>query len=188
MILTATAKEPIKGLQRGDVLVVTHKIVAKSEGCIVDLQTVQPSAFARDFADRWSKDARQVEVVLRESARIVRMDHGVMICETRHGFICANAGVDRSNSTAVDTVITLPSDPDASARALRDNLKQSVDTEIAVVISDTFGRPWREGLTNVAITTIPDLVEFAPIPGLHACDYTAAALAYKMLAYALAAR
>lgn len=151
LLLAAAALAPVHALCDGDVLVVTHKVVAKAEGCTVDLRTVEPSAFARAFAERWDKDARQVEVVLRESVRIARMDHGVMICETRHGFICANAGVDRSNAGAPDTVVTLPADPDASARALRDAVRQRTGARIAVVISDTFGRAWREGLTNVAI-------------------------------------
>ncbi len=132
-------------------LVVTHKVVAKSEGCHVDLRAVEPSPFARAYAEQWGKDARQVEVVLRESARLVRMDHGVMICQTRHGFICANAGVDRSNTGDLDVVLTLPSDPDASARLLRDAVVAATGATVAVIVSDTFGRPWRDGLTNVAI-------------------------------------
>src|SRR5439155_302232 len=119
LLLAAASRAPVSGLRDGDVLVVTHKVVAKAEGCAIDLRTVEPSAFARAIAARWDKDARQVEVVLRESARIVRMDRGVLICETRHGYVCANAGVDRSNAGAPETVLTLPRDPDASARAAR---------------------------------------------------------------------
>ena len=151
LLLAAGAREPVGGVRDSDVLVVTHKVVAKAEGCHVDLRAVEPSAFARAFAERWGKDARQVEVVLRESARIVRMDHGVMICETRHGFICANAGIDRSNTGDLDIVLTLPADPDASARRLRDAVVAATGSAVAVIVSDTFGRPWRDGLTNVAI-------------------------------------
>jgi coenzyme F420-0:L-glutamate ligase/coenzyme F420-1:gamma-L-glutamate ligase len=150
-LLAEAAGRGVGGLADGDIVVVTHKVVAKAEGCLVALRTVQPSAFAQAYAERWGKDARQVEVVLRESARIVRMDHGVMICETRHGFVCANAGVDRSNAGAEETVVTLPPDPDASARRLREALINRARKRLAVVVSDTFGRPWRDGLTNVAI-------------------------------------
>jgi len=102
-------------------------------------------------AERWEKDARQVEVVLGESVRIVRMGHGVMICETRHGFVCANAGVDASNVEKTGTVCLLPVDSDESARGIRDGLRAAFGVDIAVIISDTFGRPWREGHTNIAI-------------------------------------
>ena len=121
-------------------LVVTHKIVSKAEGRLVDLATIQPSAFASDYAERYGKDARQVEVVLRESNRIVRMGHGVMICETRHGFICANAGVDASNVPGDHVVCLLPVDPDRSARQIRDGLTARFGVEPAVIISDSFGR------------------------------------------------
>jgi coenzyme F420-0:L-glutamate ligase / coenzyme F420-1:gamma-L-glutamate ligase len=138
-------------LEQGDIVVVTHKVVSKSEGQLVDLSSVTPSPRAEEFAAQWSKDARQVEVVLRESARIVRMERGVIIAETRHGFICANAGVDASNVPGDETVCLLPVDPDASARRLRDALRDATGVELAVVITDSFGRPWREGITNVAI-------------------------------------
>jgi coenzyme F420-0:L-glutamate ligase/coenzyme F420-1:gamma-L-glutamate ligase len=135
----------------GDVLVVTHKIVSKAEGRLVELATIEPSAFAIDYAARFGKDARHVEVVLRESRRIVRMGHGVMICETRHGFICANAGVDASNVPGEHVVCLLPLDPDASARRIREGLGQRLGARPAVIISDSFGRPWRKGIVNVAI-------------------------------------
>ena len=137
-------------LQDGDIVVVTQKIVSKAEGCLVSLADVTPSPLAEDFARQWDKDARQVEVVLQASRRIVKMDRGVIISETRHGFICANAGVDRSNMEG-DVVALLPPDPDASARAIRARLRQQMGVDAAVIISDTFGRPWREGLVNVAI-------------------------------------
>lgn len=138
-------------LQPGDVVVVTHKVVSKSEGRLVDLRAIAPSPFAMEYAERWGKDARHVEVVLRESARVVRMDRGLIIAETRHGFICANAGVDASNVPGDETVCLLPVDPDASAVRLRAALRQSLGFDIAVIITDSFGRPWREGIVNVAI-------------------------------------
>ena len=138
-------------IQDGDVVVVTQKIVSKAEGCLVSLPDVTPSLLAEEFAKLWDKDARQVEVVLQASRRIVKMDRGVIISETRHGFICANAGIDRSNMEGDDVVALLPPDPDASARAIRDLLREQMGVDVAVIISDTFGRPWREGLVNVAI-------------------------------------
>ncbi len=144
-------------LQRGDILVVTQKIVSKAEGRIVHLQDIQPSAFAQSIAEQWQKDARHVEVVLRESKRIVRMDHGVLISETYHGFICANAGVDESNVDGDQFLTLLPLDPDRSAQALRARLQalneSGADDELAVIISDTWGRPWRNGQVNMAIGT-----------------------------------
>jgi coenzyme F420-0:L-glutamate ligase/coenzyme F420-1:gamma-L-glutamate ligase len=135
-----------------DVVVVTQKIVSKAEGRLVDLATVEPSALAREWAARWDKDPRQVEVVLRESASIVRMGPGgLIISRTRHGLVCANAGVDVSNVGGGDVASLLPEDPDASARAIRDGLRQRVGASPAVVISDSFGRPWRNGIVNVAI-------------------------------------
>ncbi len=137
-------------LQDGDILVVTQKVVSKAEGRMVDLRTVEPSEFAARFAERWGKDPRYVEVVLRESARIVRMDHGVLIAQTQHGFVCANAGVDASN-VAGGMACLLPIDADASATALRDTLMRRLGIDLAVIISDSFGRPWRNGIVNVAI-------------------------------------
>jgi coenzyme F420-0:L-glutamate ligase/coenzyme F420-1:gamma-L-glutamate ligase len=139
------------GLRAGDVLVVTHKIVSKAEGRLVDLRTVEPSTLAKAYATRYGKDPRQIEVVLRESRRIVRMDRGIVISETHHGFVCANAGVDASNVPGDDTVGLLPVDPDASAARLRDALAEDPGVEVAVVISDSFGRAWRHGITDVAI-------------------------------------
>ena len=138
-------------LHTGDILVVTHKIVSKAEGRLVDLRTVEPSALAKGFATRYEKDPRQIEVVLRESRRIVRMDHGLIISETHHGFVCANAGVDASNVPGGETLCLLPVDPDASAANLRSALASQAGTDLAVIISDSFGRAWREGITNVAI-------------------------------------
>ncbi len=138
-------------LRAGDILIVTHKIVSKAEGRLVDLRAVEPSALAKGFAARYEKDPRQIEVVLRESRRIVRMDRGLIISETHHGFVCANAGVDASNVPGEETVCLLPLDPDASAANLRAALALRAGSEAAVIISDSFGRAWREGITNVAI-------------------------------------
>lgn len=134
-----------------DIVVVTHKIVSKAEGRLVDLRTVEPSALAKAFAARYGKDPRQIEVVLRESRRIVRMDRGLIISETHHGFVCANAGVDASNVPGDEVVCLLPVDPDASSARLRETLAQRVGSDLAVIVSDSFGRPWRDGITNVAI-------------------------------------
>jgi coenzyme F420-0:L-glutamate ligase / coenzyme F420-1:gamma-L-glutamate ligase len=134
-----------------DIVVVTHKIVSKAEGRLVDLRTVEPSALAKAFAARHGKDPRQIEVVLRESRRIVRMDRGLIISETHHGFVCANAGVDASNVPGDEVVCLLPADPDASSARLRERLAQRAGSDLAVIVSDSFGRPWRDGITNVAI-------------------------------------
>jgi coenzyme F420-0:L-glutamate ligase / coenzyme F420-1:gamma-L-glutamate ligase len=138
-------------LRAGDVLVVTHKIVSKAEGRLVDLRTIEPSALAKGYASRHGKDPRQIEVVFKESRRIVRMDRGIVISETHHGFVCANAGVDASNIPGGDTVCLLPIDPDDSAARLRDALAGDPGVDVAVVISDSFGRAWRHGITDVAI-------------------------------------
>ena len=149
-IISAAQRQGL-AFEDGDVLVATQKIVSKAEGRIVDLATVEPGPFAQQIAAQWEKDPRLVETVLRESARIVRMGHGVMICETRHGLICANAGVDASNVEKLGTVTLLPVDPDASAEALRQRIEQASGASLAVIITDTFGRPWREGHVNFAI-------------------------------------
>ncbi|TMC15780.1 MAG: coenzyme F420-0:L-glutamate ligase [Chloroflexi bacterium] len=141
-------------LSTGDILVVTQKIVSKAEGRTVNLDEITPSAFAQSIALQANKDARYMEVVLRESRRIVRMDHGIVISETPHGFICANAGVDESNARE-QQLILLPKDADASAQLLRTRLRelvmQETDLDMAVIISDTWGRPWRNGQVNMAI-------------------------------------
>jgi coenzyme F420-0:L-glutamate ligase / coenzyme F420-1:gamma-L-glutamate ligase len=146
--------EELGGIQAGDIVVVTHKVVSKAEGQLVDLTTISPSPLAASFAMRHGKDDRQIEVVLRESRRIVRMDRGHIISETRHGLICANAGVDASN-IGKDIVCLLPRDPDASAERIRHRLVQDAPAQVAdrvgVVVTDSFGRPWRNGIVNVAI-------------------------------------
>src|SRR5215813_1857484 len=150
LIQQACAAAPLP-LQAGDVLVVTQKVVSKAEGCLIVLKDVTPSPFAEGYARQWAKDPRLVEVVLQQSRRIVKMDRGVLITETHHGFICANAGVDQSNIEGEEVVAVLPPDPDASARAIRQELQARLGVEVAVIISDTFGRPWRDGIVNVAI-------------------------------------
>jgi coenzyme F420-0:L-glutamate ligase/coenzyme F420-1:gamma-L-glutamate ligase len=133
-----------------DIVVITSKIVSKAEGCAIELDDVEPSTFARAWADRWEKDPRVVEVVLRESKRIIRQIGPVLITETHHGFCCANSGVDQSSSGAHGRVLVLPKDSDASARRFRARFAE-LGVDVAVVISDTFGRPWREGQTDIAI-------------------------------------
>ncbi len=142
-------------IEQGDVLVITQKIVSKAEGQLVNLEEVEPSEFARIAAQQSKKDAQHLEVVLRESKRIVRMDHGVLISETHHGFICANAGVDESNIGGKRQLALLPVDSNRSARDIRARLQQLSEKQpqpdIAVIISDTWGRPWRTGQVNNAI-------------------------------------
>ncbi len=132
-------------------LAVAQKVISKAEGRIVPLAQVVPGARALAMARESGKDARQLEVVLSETTKIIRWKGGVLISETRHGFICANAGVDHSNAGAPDTVILLPVDPDASARQMREAIRTRTRTNVAVVVTDTFGRAWREGHMNVAI-------------------------------------
>jgi len=138
-------------LRDRDILTVCQKIVSKAEGRLINLKAVEPSPLARKFAERWDKDARAVEVVLRQTSRIVRMDNAVLIVETGPGWVCANAGIDESNSLSDDIAILLPEDADASAGRIRAGLEQLTGAEVAVVITDTFGRPWRDGLTEVCI-------------------------------------
>jgi coenzyme F420-0:L-glutamate ligase/coenzyme F420-1:gamma-L-glutamate ligase len=136
--------------EKNDVIVIAQKVVSKAEGCVVQLSSVKPSPEARRLAAILKKDPKFVEVVLEQSRRIVRSDP-VLIVETHHGFVCANAGVDRSNVPGRDSVTLLPKDPDQSAQKLVASLKKRTGKRIAVIISDTFGRPWRLGLTNIAI-------------------------------------
>jgi coenzyme F420-0:L-glutamate ligase / coenzyme F420-1:gamma-L-glutamate ligase len=134
----------------GDVFVVAQKIISKAEGRTVELAAIQPSGKAAAWGAEYKKDPRLIELVLREAKRIVRMERGVIVAETHHGFVCANAGVDSSN-VAEGTALLLPEDPDESARELRDRLVAAFGLQLSVIISDTFGRPWREGLVNVAL-------------------------------------
>jgi coenzyme F420-0:L-glutamate ligase / coenzyme F420-1:gamma-L-glutamate ligase len=138
-------------MQDGQVVVIAHKVVSKAEGAVVDLAGVEPTARARELAAEQGKDPRAVQVVLDESKEILRAERGVLICRTHHGFVCANAGVDASNSADPDLLILLPRDPDASARRLRARLRELTGTSPAVLITDSFGRAWRHGQLDVAI-------------------------------------
>jgi len=137
-------------LENGDVVVVTSKIVSKAEGRVVELATVEVSPFARSYAEKWEKEPAVIELVLRESKRVVRQLGPVLITETHHGFVCANSGVDQSSSGGHGLAVLLPVDPDASARGLRAGF-MALGADVAVIVSDTFGRPWREAQTDVAI-------------------------------------
>jgi coenzyme F420-0:L-glutamate ligase / coenzyme F420-1:gamma-L-glutamate ligase len=148
--ITNAARKGRLRFENGDVLVVAQKIVSKAEGAVVHLETIEPSPAAHAIAGRQKKDPRLVEVILKESRRLVRTDP-VLISETRHGYICANAGVDHSNVPGGDVVTLLPRDPDHSAKTLAAALRKRTGKRIGLIISDTFGRPWRLGLTNVAI-------------------------------------
>jgi coenzyme F420-0:L-glutamate ligase/coenzyme F420-1:gamma-L-glutamate ligase len=162
----------------GDVLVVTQKIVSKAEGRVVRPEDIEPSQFARMVAAQGHKDARYYEIVLRESRRVVRMDRGVLITETQHGLICANAGVDESN-VGGGALTLLPLDPDGSAAALRTALRERAGVSVAVIISDTFGRPWREGQVNVAIGAagLAPLADYAGQPDSYGYTLQASVLA-----------
>jgi len=149
MILSAAADAGTP-LADGDIVVVTSKIVSKAEGRLVELADVEPSQFALDWSIPWEKDPAVTELVLRESKRIVRQLGPILITETHHGFVCANSGIDQSSSGAHGRVVLLPVDPDASARRIRDGFV-AAGVDAAVIISDTFGRAWREGQTDIAI-------------------------------------
>jgi coenzyme F420-0:L-glutamate ligase/coenzyme F420-1:gamma-L-glutamate ligase len=149
--LLAAAKRARLRFLDGDILVVKHKVVSKAEGALVALDEVHPSPSSRAWGRRFGVDARVTELALRESRRVVRQKRGVLITETRHGFICANSGVDVSNVDGGQHAVLLPQDPDRSAGRLRAEIKKKLGVEVAVIVSDSFGRPWREGLTEVAI-------------------------------------
>jgi coenzyme F420-0:L-glutamate ligase/coenzyme F420-1:gamma-L-glutamate ligase len=138
-------------IESGDVLVVTQKVVSKAEGRVVSIDSVEASPLALSITEGHRRDPRHTELILRESKRIVRMDRGVILSETYHGFNCANAGIDASNIPGSGTVALLPVDPDASARRVREAVRGRLGVDVAVVVSDTFGRPWRNGAVNVAI-------------------------------------
>jgi coenzyme F420-0:L-glutamate ligase/coenzyme F420-1:gamma-L-glutamate ligase len=153
LVSALRAASEVLPLREDDVLVVTQKIVSKAEGAIVDLTTVEPRPEVVEFAQRWDRDARQLEVVLRQARRVVRWEHGVLITETPHGFICANGGVDASNvgPQSGNIVTLLPTDPDASAARIRAAVAEALGVDVPVIISDSFGRPWRWGIMDVAI-------------------------------------
>jgi coenzyme F420-0:L-glutamate ligase/coenzyme F420-1:gamma-L-glutamate ligase len=150
-LIVDAAEQAGLALEAQDVVVVTQKIVSKAEGQVVSLADVTPSTRAKEIAARIQYDPRHVEVILSESVRIVREAPRVLICETRQGFVCANAGVDRSNTGGEDIAVLLPKEPDVSAQRIRQGLRSESAVDVGVVISDSFGRPWREGQFNVAI-------------------------------------
>ncbi|MGZ4825424.1 MAG: coenzyme F420-0:L-glutamate ligase [Terriglobales bacterium] len=150
-LLVEALKHQKERLRKGDILVIKHKIVSKAEGQFVDLKKVNPSAASRRWARRYHLDARVIELAVAQSRRIVRRKRGVLITETRHGLICANSAVDVSNVDGGRHALLLPKDPDRSAAKIHAELKKTLDLSIPVIITDTFGRPWREGLMEVAI-------------------------------------
>lgn len=150
-LLASAISEARVGVKQGDVLVICQKVVSKAEGRVVELATVTPSPLATRWAEQHDKDPRLVELVLRESTRIVRMDGGNLIVETGPGWVCANAGIDQSNAVAEGVVTLLPCDPDASAERLRRELRGHLGVTLPIVITDTFGRPWREGQVEFAL-------------------------------------
>jgi coenzyme F420-0:L-glutamate ligase/coenzyme F420-1:gamma-L-glutamate ligase len=149
LIAQAIGRDNLR-VHQGNILVIAQKIVSKAEGRVVILEEVDPSSLALSWAGTYDKDPRVIEVVLRESRRLVRMERGLLIAETRQGYICANAGVDTSN-VPKGSVTLLPEDPDQSAAEIRKELETELGFNLAVIISDTFGRPWRDGLANVAL-------------------------------------
>jgi coenzyme F420-0:L-glutamate ligase / coenzyme F420-1:gamma-L-glutamate ligase len=175
--LVADAAARAGGLENGDVVVVAQKVVSKAEGRIVRLDDVVPSARARQLAA--DRDPRHVQVVLDESARIVRSRPPLLIAETRHGFVCASAGVDASNAPAADTLVLLPVDPDASARRLREGLRARTGADVGVIVSDSFGRPFRQGTTDVAL----GVAGIAPLRDLRG---TRDAVGYRLQATVIA--
>jgi coenzyme F420-0:L-glutamate ligase / coenzyme F420-1:gamma-L-glutamate ligase len=149
--LLPALSHPKRRLKAGDILVVKHKIVSKAEGQLVDLKTIKPTAGSRAWAQRYKLDARVIELASKQSRKVIRRKRGVLITETRHGFICANSGIDVSNVDGGRQAVLLPEDPDRSAAQLHNGLKKHLRLSIPVIITDSFGRPWREGLTEVAI-------------------------------------
>lgn len=150
-LIADAARRSNIAIEDHDILVVTQKIVSLAEGRLVRLADIEASEVAIHLSEGHNRDPRHTEIILRETRRIVRMDRGNIISETRHGFICANAGVDASNVPGEDTVALLPIDPDTSAQRILNRLREVMGRDIAVIVSDTFGRPWREGAVNVAI-------------------------------------
>jgi coenzyme F420-0:L-glutamate ligase/coenzyme F420-1:gamma-L-glutamate ligase len=149
-VVNAAKEEGVK-ISNHDILVIAQKIISKAEGGVIDLKAVKPSPKAKEMSKTTGKDPRHIETILRESAKIVRLKGPHVIVQTRHGFVCANAGVDKSNVEDSDSVAVLPADPDRSAREIRQRIRELTGADIAVIISDTFGRAWRIGQVNVAI-------------------------------------
>ncbi|MCU1385243.1 MAG: F420-dependent oxidoreductase [Acidobacteria bacterium] len=177
-LIADVVRRGARGVEPGDVFVVAQKIVSKAEGAVVRLDEVVPSAIATRWGSETGKDPRVVEVILRESRRIVRMDRGILISETRHGFVCANAGVDASN-VAPGFVTVLPDDPDASADRLRGALSAAFGCPVAVIVSDTFGRAWREGAVNVAlgVSGLTPLLDYRGTADSHGRPLTSTVIA-----------
>jgi coenzyme F420-0:L-glutamate ligase/coenzyme F420-1:gamma-L-glutamate ligase len=148
---TIDAEPATQPLRDGQIVAIAHKIVSKAEGAVVDIRAVTPNARAQEIAAEQHKDPRAVQVVLDQSEEILREANGVLICRTHHGFVCANAGVDASNSADANTLIVLPRNPDASARAIRGRLRELTGASVGVLISDSFGRAWRHGQCDIAI-------------------------------------
>jgi len=156
-LICTAAEHQATPIQDGDIIVVTHVVVSRTEGNVVNLDKVTPSAFAENVAAQVEKDPALVETILRESKGIVRMGDNHLICETRHGLVCANAGVDKSNVPGERNVALLPINPDRSARTIQQRIKKLTGKGVAVIISDTHGRPLREGEINIAIGVAPPL-------------------------------
>jgi coenzyme F420-0:L-glutamate ligase/coenzyme F420-1:gamma-L-glutamate ligase len=152
-LISEAAKKQEIVIENNDIIIVTHKIVSKSEGRIIDLNNIRTSSFAEELSKQLKKDPRLVEVILGETRRIVKMWNKHLITETHHGFVCPNGGIDESNIKGNDKVVLLPRDPDDSAKKIMDRIKELTGSKVAVIITDTFGRPWRRGQINVAIGT-----------------------------------
>jgi coenzyme F420-0:L-glutamate ligase / coenzyme F420-1:gamma-L-glutamate ligase len=150
-LIAAALDRATPPLQDGQVIVIAHKVVSKAEGAVVSLADIHPGARARELADEQGRDPRAVQVVLDESAAILRAERGVLVCRTRHGFVCANAGVDASNASRPEELVLLPRDPDASARRVRARLRELTGAAVAVLVTDSFGRAWRHGQLDVAL-------------------------------------
>jgi coenzyme F420-0:L-glutamate ligase/coenzyme F420-1:gamma-L-glutamate ligase len=178
LLISSAADSGRIAMRDGDIVVIAQKVVSKSEGRTVRLDSITPSARAEEWAGLFGKDPRLIEVVLRNSVRVIRMEQGVIISETEHGFVCANAGVDASNVTE-GTVTLLPVDSDASARRIRTGIRNRLGASVAVIVADTFGRPWREGLTNVAlgVAGIAPLVDYRGRNDWHGRPLRATAIA-----------
>ena len=153
MLICQAAEKQDTPIQNGDIIVVTHVVVSRAEGNVIDLETITPSEFARNIAETTCKDPKLVESILRESKSIIRMNNGKLITQTKHGLICANSGIDQSNVPGKNIIALLPIDANLSARNLRQRIRKLVGKAVAVIISDTHGRPLRQGEINIAIGT-----------------------------------
>lgn len=168
-LISEAAKKQGITIENNDIVIITHKIISKSEGRIIDLNKIKTSSFAEKLSIQLKKDPRIVEVILGETRRIVKMWNNHLITETHHGFVCPNGGIDESNVQGSDKVVLLPRDPDNSARKIMDRIKELTGFKVAVIITDTFGRPWRRGQINVAIGAagIPPLLDYRGSKDVH---------------------